>query len=279
MLTRVMAGFLVSLFCWVLAGYSAQAANQAPEKTQVTWYGHSAFKIVTPQKHVIWIDPWLENPLNPTGKQDVASVDQGDLILVSHGHFDHVGNAVEIAQKTHAKLVTTFDLGNALMAYAGFPKAQAGMDSLGNFGGTLPFFSGEIKITLIPAVHGSSISASSSENHPEYGGNPAGFLIAIKNGPTFYHTGDTDFFSDMALVSKYQPVDVMLACIGDHFTMDPVRAAEAVALVKPKKVIPMHYGTFPQVLTGNVPAFKMALQNKKMEQTLLPLQVKETFNF
>jgi L-ascorbate metabolism protein UlaG (beta-lactamase superfamily) len=94
----------------------------AAEKTEITWYGHAAFKVVTPQGHVLYIDPWLVNPINPSGQATLEGISKADLILVSHGHFDHVGNAVEIAKKTKARLVTTFDLGNALGAYCGYPK-------------------------------------------------------------------------------------------------------------------------------------------------------------
>lgn len=254
--------------------FSVWAAGQ----TELTWYGHSAFKLVTPQGHVLYIDPWLTNPANPDGRKDLEAINKADLILISHGHFDHVGNAVEIAQKTKARLVTTFDLGKAIIAWAGYPKDQAGYDSLGNFGGTLRFFDDEVAITFVPAVHSSGI-AGKQPDWPEYGGQPGGFLISVKNGPTIYHTGDTDLFSDMALVSHHHPVDVLLICIGDHFTMGPVRAAEAVALIKPKTVIPMHYGTFPNVLTGTVEDFREALQVKNLDGSLRPLTPEKPATF
>lgn len=258
------------LFC-LLLGVLTLPISWAAGQTELIWYGHAAFKITTPQGHVLLIDPWLTNPLNLDGKADVEKIQQADLILVSHGHFDHVGDAVEIAKKTKARLVTTFDLGNALAAYGGYPVDQMGYDSLGNFGGSVHFFNDEIQVTFIPAVHSSAVSHNGQVPY-EYGGNPGGFLIVIKNGPTVYHTGDTDLFGDMALIPKHHPVDVMLTCIGDHFTMGPERAAEAVGLIKPQQVIPMHYGTFPTVLPGTVDAFQAALRKKKLHQKLLPLQ-------
>lgn len=266
---------LMSLF----AGLTCQAETG---KTELTWYGHAAFKIVTPQGHVLFVDPWIVNPMNPDGEKDLAAIQKADLVLVSHGHFDHVGNAVEIAKQTKARLVTTFDLGNALTAYRGFPKEQAGYDSLGNFGGTLNFFNDDIKITFIPAVHSSAVThkpEGSSQELPEYAGNPGGFLIVIKDGPTIYHTGDTDLFSDMALISRHHAVDVMLACIGDHFTMGPAGAAEAVSLVKPGKVVPMHYGTFPTVLTGTLDAFRTELNHKKLSGKLVPMELEKPVHF
>lgn len=255
----------LALLCLVNVSWAAS-------KTELTWYGQSAFKIVTPEGHVLFIDPWLLNPANPHGQADLDNIKKADLILISHGHFDHIGNAVEIAQKTKARLVATYDLGNALATYANYPKEQMGFDSLGNFGGTVHFFNDEVAISFIPAIHSSAVKGL-LPNSIEYGGNPGGFLIAIKNGPTIYHTGDTDLFGDMALIPQHRPVDIMLACIGDHFTMGPSRAAEAVFLVKPRKVIPMHYGTFPNVLTGTVEDFKKSLAKKHLADKLEILQI------
>jgi len=209
-------------------------------KTTVTWYGHAAFRIETPSGKTLLVDPWLQNPKNPTAKDDLKSI-KADLILVTHGHDDHVGDAIEIGKRTKAKLVATFDLGNAIVA-KGFPKEQYGIDTGGNFGGTITALDGEVAVTFVPAVHSSNVSDASGKAMP--GGNPGGFVISIKGGPTLYHTGDTDAFGDMSLIGKLAKIDVMLACIGGHFTMDPVRAAEAARLVKPKQIVPMHFGTF-----------------------------------
>lgn len=236
----------------------------AQGKTELTWFGHAAFRIKTPTGKVLFVDPWIANPANPTGKQDLAKIAQADLILVSHGHFDHVGDSAEIAKRTGAKLVSTFDLGNALVAYRGFPAKQAGMDTLGNFGGELSLLDGEVQVAFIPAVHSSDVAyAHGKTETPQTAGNPGGFLITVKNGPTIYHTGDTDVFGDMALVPHFRKVDVMLACIGGHFTMGPERAAEAVKQVGAPKVVPMHYGTFP-LLKGTPEALSQALLKRKI---------------
>ncbi len=246
-------------------------------RTELTWYGHSAFKVKTPEGKVLLIDPWITNPANKSGKEDLEKIGKVDLILISHGHFDHVGNAVEIAKKTGAKLVTTYDLGMSLVKYADFPKDQAGFDTLGNFGGEISVLNGEVRIAFIPAVHSSSVTPpEGKEIH--MGGNPGGFLIMIKNGPAIYHTGDTDLFSDMSLIPRFHKVDVMLACIGDHFTMGPERAAMAVKLVRPTWVIPMHYGTFP-VLTGTPAEFSLALRNERAKAKLRVMKVGETIEF
>lgn len=245
--------------------------------TELTWYGHSAFKITTPSGKVLLIDPWITNPANPHGKEDLAKIKHVDLILITHGHFDHVGDAVEIAKRTHAKLVSNFDLGKALVQVDGYPADLVGLDTQGNTGGQITLLDGEVKIAFIPAVHSSGLAApqGSADKEIHYGGNPNGFLITIKNGPTIYHTGDTDVFGDMALISKFHKVDVMLASIGDHFTMGPERAAMAVKLVKPRIVVPMHYGTFP-VLTGTPEAFAKALKQQRAKAKLKVMKVDET---
>jgi L-ascorbate metabolism protein UlaG (beta-lactamase superfamily) len=261
------------MMCALAGIAAAQPAPKAPPapaaKTQVTWYGHAAFKIETPAGKTLLVDPWLQNPSNPTGKDDVGSV-KADLILVTHGHFDHVGDATEIATRTKAKLVTTFDLGNALIA-TGFPKDQFGFDTGGNIGGSITVLDGEVTITFVPAVHSSDIH--DEKHHLLYpAGGAGGFVIAIKNGPTLYHTGDTDVFGDMALIGKFHKIDLMLACIGDHFTMGPERAAEAVRLVKAKSVAPMHFGTFP-VLNGTPEAFGAALKKAGVGAKLVKLEI------
>jgi L-ascorbate metabolism protein UlaG (beta-lactamase superfamily) len=224
------------------------AARPAPAekgRTELTWYGHAAFRIKTPSGKSILIDPWIDNPANANGKADLTTLSAVaiDLILVSHGHEDHVGNALDLARKSKAKLVATYDLGKALMSI-GYPAAQVGMDTQGNFGGTIEALDGEVAITFVPAVHSSQVTRDARTPGLD-GGAPGGFLISIKDGPTLYHTGDTDVFADMALIRGAKPVDYMLACIGGHFTMDPARAAKAVKLVKPRQVVPMHFGTFP----------------------------------
>jgi L-ascorbate metabolism protein UlaG (beta-lactamase superfamily) len=233
-------------------------------KTQLEYYGHSAFKLTMPSGKVLLIDPWITNPKNPTGNADVAALKHVDYILITHGHFDHVGDSVLIAKATGAKLVCTGDLGTALVDYAGYPKSQSGAETEGNFGGQVILAGGEVTVSFIPAIHSSAIpyheeQASGIEmDGQRYAGNPGGFLITVRGGPTIYHTGDTDLFSDMALVREYHKVDVMLCCIGGHYTMGPSRAALAVRLVKPTIVVPMHYGTFP-ILNGTPEEFKAAL--------------------
>jgi L-ascorbate metabolism protein UlaG (beta-lactamase superfamily) len=214
------------------------------------------------------------NPVHDRGKDEVAGLDRVDLILVTHGHSDHVGDAVAIGKKTRAKLVATFDLSVAIVTALGYPTELADVETTGHMGGTLTLLGGEVAVTFVPAWHGSGVSKE--ETAPSvYAGNPAGLVIAIRGGPTIYHTGDTDLFSDMALVSRFHKIDLMLVCIGDHFTMGSARAAEAVKLVKPRQVIPMHYGTFP-VLTGTPEAFEAELTKRKIKAHVRVMKVGET---
>ena len=254
--------FMLMLVALSSVGFAAQA--------EITWYGQSAFRVVTPTGKVLLVDPWIVNPANPNGKKDLEGLQKVDLIFITHGHGDHVGNAVEIAKKSGAKLVAANDLMKALVAYAGFPESQTGRPFTGNFGGQITLLDGEVTVQFIPAVHGSSIDTPTG---PAYAGDPGGFLISVKNGPRIYHTGDTDLFNDMALLKGQ--VDLMLVCIGDKFTMGPVRAAQAVDMIRPKMAVPMHFGTYP-VLTGTPEQFKAGLRRYGLEFLMREMKVGET---
>ena len=242
--------------------------------TQLSWYGHSAFKIVTPAGRIFLIDPWLTNPAFDKGKEELTALQNVDLILLTHGHGDHVGDAVEIGKKTGAKLVANFDLSAAVVSVLGYPANQAGADTTGHIGGQLTLLDGELTVCFVPAWHGSTVRKD--ENSPPVAaGMPTGLVIGIRNGPIIYHTGDTGFFSDIARVTDYNKIDIMLVCMGDHFTMGPIRAADAVKLVGPKMVVPIHYATFP-VLTGTPKEFEKELKGRGVKSELRVMNVGQT---
>lgn len=242
--------------------------------TQLTWYGQSGYKITTPAGKTFLIDPWLENPVFPKGKEELAALKNVDLILLTHGHGDHVGESVEIARKTGAKLVANVDLAAAMVSVLGYPPDQAGFDTTGHIGGQLTLLGGEVKVCFVPAMHGSTVRKD-QDSPPVAAGMPTGLVVSIRNGPTIYHTGDTGFFSDMARVSDHNQIDIMLVCIGDHFTMGPVRAAEAVKLIRAKMTIPNHYGTF-EVMTGTPEEFADELTKIGAKTELRVMKVGET---
>ncbi len=211
---------------------------------ELTYYGHAGFKLQTASGKILLIDPWLRNPLLQNAEAELDALTRVDLICLTHGHNDHVGEAVEIAKKTRAKLVATYDLATAMGTALDYPEELIPIELHPHFGGEIALLDGEGTARFVPALHGSMIMPH-EKSPPVYGGMSSGIVLAINEGPTIYHTGDTDLFSDMALVPREHPIDYMLVCIGGHFTMGPSRAADAIEFVKPRVVIPIHFGTFP----------------------------------
>ncbi|MBK9516941.1 MAG: metal-dependent hydrolase [Anaeromyxobacter sp.] len=244
---------------------AAPAASAASPKgaTEVTWYGHAAFVVKTPGGTVLAIDPFFANGKSPA-KDLAQTIEKVDYVLVTHGHFDHVGEAVALGKRTGAKLITNFDLGQALKG-AGYPEAQAGFDTLGNVGGAIQ--AGDATVIMVPAIHSSGFADEKGEHG---GGSPMGFVIQVRGGPVLYHTGDTDVTMDMKQIpERYGRVDVLLACIGGHFTMDPKGAALAASYVKARTVVPMHYQTFP-VIPGSPAELQAALKGRSAMRVLEP---------
>src|ERR1051326_8259553 len=170
-----------SLFA-VLSILAIGSVNQvSAQETKVRWFGHAAFSITTPRGKVLLIDPWLSNPSNPEAKEGLdplASVPKVDYILITHGHRDHVGDAVEIAKRTGATLISNPELAGNLVKLAGFPKERAETDAIMGIGGEIQIADGEVTVAMTPAIHSSSVfNPNAGPNEPEraYGGNPAGF--------------------------------------------------------------------------------------------------------
>jgi len=207
-----------------------------PQGVQITWLGHATFIITTAGGQRILIDPWvMGNPACPDDSKDVGSLDG---ILITHAHFDHISDAVEIGRATGATMAAIVETAKWL--------GSKGLENVIEFnkGGTIEVAG--CKVHMTHAVHSCGITDG---DQIIYGGEAAGFVIEFEDGFKIYHAGDTAVFSDMALIGKLLQPDIALLPIGDHYTMGPRSAAEAIRLLDVKTVIPMHFGTFP-VLTG-----------------------------
>jgi L-ascorbate metabolism protein UlaG (beta-lactamase superfamily) len=274
---RITPLFRAALLATALVTLTAIAAQAA---TKVHWYGQSAFRIETPSAGVILIDPWLSVPTNPD-KDSVAKLGKVDYIFLTHGHRDHVGESVEIAKKTGAVLVAPYGLSFNMKSVLGYPEKQATTATGGNVGGTIDLANIGVKVTFVNAIHGSELilgNAPAGQPAAVASGSPVGYVLEIKGGPTIYHTGDTDLYGDMKLIAEFFKVDLMIVCIGGHFTMDPVRAAQAVEWVNPKQVVPMHFGTYG-LLKGTPAQFKDALNKRGMGGRMLEMKPGETRTF
>ncbi|MEO8574145.1 MAG: metal-dependent hydrolase [Pyrinomonadaceae bacterium] len=251
------------------------------QETKIKWFGHAAFSVVTPKRKVLLIDPWLSNPMNPdvkAGKDPFAAVPKVDYILLTHGHRDHVGDAVEIAKKTGAILICNPELAGNLVKLAHFPGKQADTDAIMGIGGEIQIADGEVTVAMTAAVHSSSVfnpKASATDAERAYGGNPAGFVLVIKDGPTIYHSGDTAYFKDMETVGEQYAIDVALLNIGGHFGMEPGMAARAAKSVGAKLAVPQHYATFPGISTdaagfaAELKALKIPFYEMKPGETIV----------
>jgi L-ascorbate metabolism protein UlaG (beta-lactamase superfamily) len=273
-----MFGLFAALFMAVLSvAYPAQA-----QETKIKWFGHAAFSITTPRGKVLLIDPWLKNPSNPEAKEGLdplASLPKVDYILLTHGHRDHVGDAVEIAGKTGAILISNPELAGNLVKLADFPAKQAQTDAIMGIGGEIKIADGEVTVAMTPAVHSSSVfnpKAGATEAERAYGGNPAGFVLIIKNGPTIYHSGDTAYFKDMETIGEEYRVDLALLNIGGHFGMEPRMAARAAQSVRAKLAVPQHYDTSPG---GTTNSGVFAAELKKLRIPFYEMKPGETITF
>jgi L-ascorbate metabolism protein UlaG (beta-lactamase superfamily) len=242
---RRLLGLLAAAFVVFVAGCAAPPTPPAAG-VEVTWLGQAAFKITTPGGKVILTDPWLRtNPLTPPAYKQLDSFGRVDVLLVSHGHFDHIADAPALALQYNVPVRAPGDLNQTLTTLGVLP---ANLLVRMNKGGTVEPAPG-IKVTAVRAEHSSiyvwrNPASGKDETHP--GGEPVGWIVELENGFRIYHAGDTAAFGDMRLIGERFKPDLALVPIGGNFTMDPAEAAWAVKeLIRPQAVIPMHYGTNP----------------------------------
>jgi L-ascorbate metabolism protein UlaG (beta-lactamase superfamily) len=203
----------------------------------LTWLGHNAFRFDTPGGKRVYIDPFLDNPNCPDSEREPERV---DLIALTHGHDDHVGSTVQLAQQFDCPVV-------ALVELRGWLSTQGLSEDITqafNKGGTVE--RDGIKVTMTHAHHS---SGGFQNGQFIYLGEPCGFVIEVENGTKLYFAGDTNVFMDMQLIGRIYEPDIAILPIGDHFTMGPREAAIALELLGVKRCVPCHYGTFP-ILTG-----------------------------
>ena len=203
--------------------------------TTLTWLGHASFRVDTPGGKRVYVDPFLNgNPKCPDSEREPERV---DVIAVTHGHGDHVGDTVALAQKHKATVVALVELAHWLGANG----VDEGSLQAPNKGGTVDVDG--VRFTLVNAFHSGAAPDGS------YAGEPSGIVLRAENGTSIYFAGDTCVFGDMQLIGRIYEPDVAVIPIGDHYTMGPREAAVALELLGTKRCVPCHWGTFP-VLTG-----------------------------
>lgn len=251
---------IIAILAGALLALSSAHAQTQSGKTEVLWLGHAAFRITSPGGKVIVIDPALSvMPTTPPQYKNLEAVGKVDVLLLTHGHWDHSTDAAALAKLNKIPLHAPGDLNMTLTTLGVLPGAQ------------LPRFNKSGRITPIPGIKVTYVRAEHSsvyvwknpvtgkdETHP--GGEPVGYIIEMENGFKIWHMGDTGIFGDMKLIGEYYKPDLVLIPIGGHFTMDPADAAYALReLIKPPAAMPMHYGANP-LAKGTAAEFLKAME-------------------
>ena len=273
MLIRIFSA--IAAACLLFATSATTGAN-AQGKVELQWFAQSAFKLTTPEGKVVMIDPWiLQNPKTPPELKDLEKLGKIDLIVVTHAHGDHLGDSIALSKSNSAPVLGPAGMNQKLANLGLLP---ANMAPRMNKGGTFEVIPG-VKVTQVHAEHSSEMIVKTAEGKDESheGGEPVGVIITLSNGFKIYHMGDTGLFSDMKFIGeKYKP-DLLLIPIGGHFVMDPADAAFATKeWIKPKMVLPMHYGTNP-FLKGTPAEFKAALGTTDIQMLDMQPGDKKTF--
>ncbi len=223
----------------------------------ITWFGHATVRLALSDGRVIMIDPWMTG--NPSCPESLRSVPRCDMILLTHGHLDHVGDVAVLVEAHDPLVVGNFDLCAALEKQIGKGR-YSGMGT----GGTQTVDG--VRVSLTQAFHSSGVD---SPNGPLYGGMPNGVVVGFDGLATVYHAGDTDVFSDMKLIARLFEPRICILPIGDHFTMGAKGAALAAEFLQPQTIIPIHYKTFP-VLEQSPESFRQALAPALRARLVVP---------
>jgi L-ascorbate metabolism protein UlaG (beta-lactamase superfamily) len=223
-----------------------------PADTTITWYGHSVIELRTPGGKTVLIDPWFGNPRSP---KPADAVTECDLLLVTHGHDDHMGDAVGLAARLRPIWPCIHEMSLWLSR-----RLPGGRDAVIGFnkGGTVE--AAGLRVTMTGADHSAGDWNPGGET-TLYLGEPAGFIIELETGYRIYHAGDTQAFGDMALIRELHHPDLAMLPIGGHFTMGPAGAAVAIGLLGVHDVVPLHYGTFP-ILAGTPEQLRIELADR-----------------
>lgn len=230
----------------------------------LTWLGHNSFKLVTRGARTVLMDPWVES--NPACPREHKTLDKVDIMVITHGHGDHMADAVTIGKKHKPTIICNYEIHLFLQ------KKGLASTSPMNKGGTQE--AGGLKFTMVHAVHSSGIEDG---GQVIYGGEPCGYVITLEDGTRMYYAGDTGVISDMALIGELYEPEIALLPIGDLFTMSPREAAIAARMLKPKYIVPTHFGTFP-VLTGTPDMLREELKKAGVKAEVIALRPGETLS-
>ena len=257
----------------------AQEHAAADGKVQILWLGQSAMRITTPGGKVIEIDPFItKNPKTPEAWKDLAKLGHLDLILVTHGHLDHVGDTFELSKMNDAKVYAPAGLQDTFTTLGLLPADHAPKM---NKGGTVKPLGPGIAISMVHADHSSEFMHNDPFTGKPYsfpGGEPVGFILKLENGFTIYHMGDTGLFGDVKMIAEIYHPDLVMIPIGGNYTMDPQSAAYALrAYLRPRYAIPMHYGTTP--LLAGTPDELIAAMGPNISTKIVVMKPGETKTF